>query len=192
MDFAYRYTSTILSDALHMQLEGYDQADQNASGGGGGKKGNKSNAQKSEDGDVSLAALRMAIASRMAHQFTGQGNMSKEFLKNLADERNRISLVQQAKDEKGGAGVTIGGVKLPHERYCLTGMGWGLKNEWESEGEESDDEAMVEGAAAQGEDVQMEDMGEGMDEDEEGEGQMEDLFGPDDADKDADAEMQDT
>lgn len=189
MDFAYRYTSAILSDALHMQQEGYDQAD-NASGSK--KGGNKSNASKSEEGDISVAALRMAIQSRMAHQFTGQGNLPKEFLKSLADERNRISLQQQAKDDKSNSGVTIGGIKLPHERYCLTGMGWGLKNEWESEGEESDgDEEIANAAVAatDGDDMQLDDAEEAMDEEGEG-GTMEDVFGADDGDKDGDAEME--
>ena len=198
MDFAYRYTSGILSDALHMQLEGYDQAE-SALAAASKKGGNKNNASKqSDDGDVSLPALRMAIASRMAHQFTGQGNLPKEFLKGLADERNRISLQQQVKDDKTGSGITIGGVKLPHERYCITGMGWGLKNEWDSEGEESDiDETIVRERPAvtgEGEDAQMPDADEeeGMEEDEDGEGKMEDLFGADEANEDKDAEMEDT
>jgi transcription initiation factor TFIID subunit 9B len=193
MDFAYRYTSTILSDALHIQLEGYDQSE----GGAGGKKdkGGKSGAAKADEGDVSLAALRMSIASRLAHQFTGQGNLPKEYLKQLADERNRISLQQQLKDDKSAPGASVGGVRLPHERYCLTGMGWGLKNEWESEGEESDEEidfpvAPIPGDAA---DTQMEEAGDDMEEEDEG-GNMEDVFGPDGgADgKDGDAEMQDS
>lgn len=193
MDFAYRYTSTILSDALHIQLEGYDQAE----GANSNKKtgGNKGGANKADEGDVSLAALRMSIASRLSHQFTGQGNLPKEFLKQLADERNRISLQQQSKDDKGGSGVTIGGIRLPHERHCLTGTGWGLKNEWESEGEESEeDEELPPGPTeADAGDAQMGEAGEGMDEDDEM-GTMEDVFGPDGGDdpKDGDAEMQDS
>lgn len=193
MDFAYRYTSTILSDALHIQLEGYDQSE----GTGPGKKGGgaKSNANKADEGDVSLAALRMSIASRLAHQFTGQGNLPKEFLKQLADERNRMSLQHQLKDEKGNSGATIGGVRLPHERYCLTGSGWGLKNEWESEGEETDEDIELPTGPISGEsgDAQMAEAGEEM-EDEDEMGTMEDVFGPDAGDerKDGDAEMQDS
>lgn len=192
MDFAYRYTSTILSDALHIQLEGYDQSE----GGSSGKKaGGKGNANKADEGDVSLAALRMSIASRLAHQFTGQGNLPKEYLKQLADDRNRISLQQQLKDEKGSAGAIVSGIRLPHERYCLTGTGWGLKNEWDSEGEESDEEIDLPTAPIPGEaaDTQMGDADEGMEDEDEG-GTLEDVFGPDGGEdaKDGDAEMQDS
>lgn len=190
MDFAYRYTSAVLGDALHIQNEAYDQADGSAQTKG---RGAKQNANKAEEGDISLAALRMSIGSRMGYQF--QGSLPKEFLKTLADERNRISLNMQSRDgEKSGP--TIGGVKLPHEKYCLTGFGWGLKDEWESEGEESvvDDEAEEEAQEKpQPEDLMQMDEKEG-DEDEEGLGTMEDVFGPDDGGgeevKDGDGDVQ--
>lgn len=196
MDFAYRYTSSILSDALHIQNEGYDQADNAVPGKSGGRGAAAKNAaaQRAEEGDVSMNALRMSIASRMSHQFQGRGSLPKEFLKQLAEDRNRISLNAQAKDEKGGAGVMIGGIRLPHERYCLTGQGWGLKEEWDSEGEESIQDTADVPPAAEGEDVNMDDeMGEGGDE--EGVGNMEDVFGADDTgegDKDGDEEMEDS
>jgi transcription initiation factor TFIID subunit 9B len=195
MDFAYRYTSTILSDALHIQQEGYNDTEHSTNS----KKGTKSNASKNDDGDVSITALRMSIASRVAHQFTGQANLPKEFLKGLADERNRISLLQQAKDEKSGSGINIGGIKLPHERHLMTGTGWGLKHEWESEGEESDDDAddaddADVAPAEEAADARMNDgdEDEGM-EDDEGMGTMEDVFGADDdAGTGGDAEMKDS
>lgn len=193
MDFAYRYTSTILSDALHIQLEGYDQSEN----GGAGKKGagGKGGANKADEGDVSLAALRMSIASRLSHSFTGQGDLPKEYLKQLADDRNRVSLQQQLKDDKASSGANIGGVRLPHERYCLTGMGWGLKNEWESEGEESDEDMDAPAAPVTSgpADAAMADVDEGMEDEDEG-GTFEDVFGPDAANdaKDDDAEMQDS
>ena len=193
MDFAYRYTSSILNDALHIQNEGYDQAESTAQTKGGRGAAAKNAAQKAEEGDVSMAALRMSIASRMSHQFQGHSNLPKEFLKQLADERNRISLNAQAKDEKGGAGITIGGIRLPHERYCLTGSGWGLKEEWDSEGEESVNGDGVLAPGADGDDMQMEELGE--DEDEEGAGNMDDVFGTTDdidLDNDGDEEMQDS
>lgn len=189
MDFAYRYTSSVLSDALYIQTEAYDQADVATNAKGRGAKHNQKN---SEEGDISLAALRMAIGSKMGHQF--QSSLPKEFLKTLADERNRISLSSQARDgDKGGP--LIGGVKLPHEKYCLTGLGWGLKDEWDSEGEETPDEAEPE-EKPEPEDLMMEDGG-GNEDDEEGLGDMEDVFGPDNGDgggggdKDGDADMQD-
>lgn len=186
MDFAYRYTSSVLSDALHIQNEAYDQAE---AGTGGKGRGSKQNPKHSEEGDVSLAALRMAIGTKMGHQF--QGSLPKEFLKTLADERNRISLSSQARDGDRG-GPMVGGVKLPHEKYCLTGTGWGLKDEWDSEGEETAEEDEAE-QEAEPEDLLMEDRQGGEEDDEEGLGTMEDVFGPDDGggDKDGDADMQD-
>ncbi len=191
MDFAYRYTSSILNDALHIQNEGYDQAEGAAQTKGGRGAAAKNAAQKAEEGDVSMAALRMSIASRMSHQFQGHSNLPKEFLKQLADERNRISLNAQAKDEKGGSGMMIGGIRLPHERYCLTGAGWGLKEEWDSEGEESVDDDGDAAPGAHGDDMQMDELGEGGDE--EGLGNIDDVFGADgDLDNDGDEEMQDS
>ncbi|KEF54178.1 uncharacterized protein A1O9_09973 [Exophiala aquamarina CBS 119918] len=187
MDFAYRYTSTVLTDALYIQSEAYDQADGGTQTKG---RGAKQNQKQLEEGDISIAALRMAIGSKVGHQF--QGSLPKEFLKTLADERNRISLTSQAKDgDKGGP--MVGGLKLPHEKYCLSGVGWGLKDEWDSEGEESpdDDEEQPEDRP-EPEDLMMEDGG-GGDGDEEGMGNIEDVFGPDDGkgDKDGDEEMED-
>jgi len=179
MDFAYRYTSAVLGDALHIQTEGYDGADGGTQTKGRGAKQNQS---KNEEGDISMNALRIAIGSRMGNQF--QGSLPKEFLKQQADERNRISLQSQTRDgEKSGA--MIGGFRLPHEKYCLTGVGWGLKDEWDSVGEESvaDPE---EQERPEPEDLMQVDDKE-MDEDEEGGGTMEDIFGDQD-DKDADVD----
>jgi transcription initiation factor TFIID subunit 9B len=170
MDFAYRYTSSILSDALHIQSEGYDQADgaTQAKGRGANKGQNKS-----EEGDVSLASLRLAIGSRMSYQF--QGSMPKEFLKSLAEERNRIGLGIGLRDSEK-SGPMIGGVKLPHERYCLTGVGWGLRDEWDSEGEESEESRPVSRDNESGDVMQLDE----LDEDENGMGTIEDVFGEDD------------
>lgn len=206
MDFAYRYTSSVLGDALHIQNEGYDQVEggsqqpggRGRGGGAGGSKGGTGAQNKAgggDEGDLSLSSLRLAIGSRMAYQF--QTNMPKDFLKGVAEERNRIGLAVGMRDSDKG-GPTIAGVKLPHERYCLTGVGWGLKEEWDSEGEETVDE---EGdAVAPAEAMQM-DGPEDLGEDEEGEdggGTMEDVFGTDDAadatagDSGDDAEMEGT
>ncbi|OAP65057.1 hypothetical protein AYL99_01029 [Fonsecaea erecta] len=182
MDFAYRYTSSVLADALHIQNEAYDQADGGTQSKG---RGSKANPNKGEEGDISLAALRMSIGSRMGYQF--QGSLPKEFLKQLADERNRISMQTQIRDSDK-SGPMIGGVRLPHEKYCLTGVGWGLKDEWDSEGEESEDQAEGE-ERPEPEDLMQMDEKEGN-EDEEGLGTMEDVFGPDDGggEKEADAD----
>lgn len=52
--------------------------------------------------------------------------MGKEFWLEQAAERNRIGLPK----------VVRGG--LPEEKWCLTGVGWGLKEEWSSEEEEQE------------------------------------------------------
>ena len=197
MDFAYRYTSSILGDALHIQNEGYDVADgatsQNATQtkgrGAGASKGQRQGNAGAEEGDINLSSLRLAIGSRMSYQFQ-QNNIPKEFLKSLAEERNRIGLNVGLREGEKSAGPIIGGVRLPHERYCLTGVGWGLKEAWDSEGEESAEED-----EATGEDHTMQlDGHDEMDEDEDGLGTMEDVFGPNDAEdgEGADEKMEDT
>ena len=180
MDFAYRYSSGVLTDALHIQTEAYDQADGAAQTKG---RGSKQNQNKSEEGDISISALRMSIGSRLGYQF--QSSLPKEFLKQVADERNRISLQAQTRDSDKG-GPVIGGVRLPHEKYCLTGMSWGLKEEWDSEGEESIAQPEEQDRPEPDDLMQMDDRQE--DEDLEGEGTMEDVFGPS-GDRDADGDL---
>ena len=188
MDFAYRYTSSVLSDAVHVQAEGYDNVASSASndannargrgrGGGGagaaGRGAGGTGASAAEEGDVSLSALRMAIASRTSYQF--QGSLPKEFLKGLAEERNRIGLGVGLRE----SGTVVGGVRLPSEKYCLTGVGWGLKDEWDSEGEEK---VELEGGGDVDMMGQVEGGGEEDDAGEDGMGAMEDVFGEEAAD----------
>lgn len=181
MDFAYRYTSAVLSDALHILNEGYDQsAAEGTHTKGRGKK------QNNEDGDISLNCLRMSIQSRLGYQFSG--SLPKEFLKSLADEKNRIALGPAVREtDNTKVGPLIGGIRLPHERHCLTGMSWGLKDEWESEGEEEIDDpsnpTRVDGMQVDEDDEMEQDL------DEEGAGRMEDLFG-EEGGGDGDTEMQ--
>ena len=125
----------------------------------------------SGDEGISVTALRQAIASRTGYSF--QGALPKEFMLEQAQERNRVTL---PKVERGY------GVMLPPEKHCLTGVGWNLKDEWDSEEEilEKDN-----GAANKGkEDQNMGGMDGAMDEDEdeEGVGRMEDVFGEDGGD----------
>ena len=72
------------------------------------------------------------------------------------------------------------GLQLPEEKYCLTGVGWNLRGEWESEeGEFEDGEDEEERAAVKlnGDgDVGM-GVVEGEGEEEDGAGRMEDVFG---------------
>lgn len=107
LDFAYRYTSSILSDAI-----AYEPPAHNTS--------SKKNA-KDED-VVSLNALRTAVQARAQHQFSS--SLPKEFLSDIAQERNKIALPRVDREF---------GVRLPPERYCFTGVGWGVKEAWEEE-----------------------------------------------------------
>ncbi|KNG87550.1 transcription initiation factor TFIID, 31kD subunit [Aspergillus nomiae NRRL 13137] len=153
LDFAYRYTSGVLQDASISRRRAML---------------------------APLPALRLSIASRLHYQF--QTGLPKEFLMDVAAERNRVAL----------PGATRG---LPPERFCLTGVGWNMKDEWESEGEEEveEEEEPKESnhAGAGGE----EEEGDGGEEDEDG--KMEDIFGEDavmgdgDGDDDGDKDMTD-
>lgn len=131
LDFAYRYTSGVLQDALHLQAEGYPETGNQTGGGGRGQHIN------SDLSNLDLQALRLSIQSRMHYQF--QQGLPKEFLLDMATEKNRVGLPGVGRGrpkENEESGATVGGMTLPHERYCLTGVGWGLKDEWDSEGEE--------------------------------------------------------
>jgi len=78
----------------------------------------------------------------------------------LAAEKNKTAMPPVGKDW---------GMRLPPERYTMTGVGFGMQDEWESEGEEEVEE---EGKDAIMNEAEEEDENE----DEEG-GRMEDLYG---------------
>jgi transcription initiation factor TFIID subunit 9B len=165
MDLAYRYTSSTLQDAVHLASEAYAPSG----------PGSKPSAVNADLNAVTLQSLRLAIGSRTHYQFNPQ--LPKETYQELAQERNRIALPPISKDT---------GLKLPPERYCLTGVGWSLKEEWESEGEEEVEEVQ----SKNGGDLVMKDGDEEEEEavDEE-DGRMEDFFGEDEvADEDKDME----
>lgn len=161
LDFAYRYTSSILSDAQRLSAEGY--AGQPDRGG----RGNKTEPGASEN--ITVTSIRQAIASRQGYSF--QGHLPKEFMLEQAAERNRIALPKVQ-----GRGY---GVQLPPEKYCLTGAGWTIKDEWSSD--ENEDGEPLNGVAApkKPEDETMGGMDGTGDEDEPGDGEMEDIFGED-------------
>ncbi|KAI4159007.1 MAG: hypothetical protein L6R39_000432 [Caloplaca ligustica] len=129
LDFAYRYTSSTLQDALHLTSEGYGTQ---ASGPV------KSAASNTDLSAVTLSSLRLSIASRTHYQFSP--TLSKDFYHEIAQERNQVQLPPAGKDW---------GIRLPPEQYCLTGVGWKVKDEWASvikseEGDESGlDQLMV-------------------------------------------------
>jgi transcription initiation factor TFIID subunit 9B len=117
MDFAYRYTSGVLQDALLFS----DAINGTANTGG-----------QNPPSSINNDDLRMSIASRVNHQFNT--SLPKEFLLDIAQERNRVAL------------PTVGpefGVRLPPEKYCLTGVNWDLKSggeEWMDVEDDEEDE----------------------------------------------------
>lgn len=165
LDFAYRHSSSILSDALHLSADAYmSQQTRSRDAPPGG-------AYRDADGQVSAIAVQLAIQSRLQYQFSG-GMLSKEFLLETAQTRNKIALPRVLQNEWG--------VRLPNERFVLTGVPWSLKEKWPSEDLGGDEGA--DGGAMEG--VEIEEQGV---EDGEG-GTMDDLFGSGDADQDMDQE----
>jgi transcription initiation factor TFIID subunit 9B len=125
LDFAYRYTSSILSDA-----QSYEPPLPHNSGAGQSKK--RAAAAADDESGVSLNALRTAVAARAAGQFSA--TLPKEFLLDIAGEKNRVALPRVEREF---------GLRLPPERYCFTGAGWGVRERWEDEVEvEEEDEEM--------------------------------------------------
>lgn len=170
LDFAYRHTSSVLSDALHLSADPYTSH-------AGAKPSQTSGAAPVNVGDatVSANAVHLAVASRLGYQFrAGGGAASKEWMLELARERNKVALPKVAAHEWG--------VRLPNERFVLSGASWGLKDVWagmegdddeEEEEEEEDAEGAMEGVEMGGQNE--EDIGgDGV----EG-GTMGDVFGDD-------------
>lgn len=120
LDFAYRYTSSILADA-----QSYEPPQPHHAAGSAKKR----SAAAAEDDGVGLNALRTAVAARAAGQFTAA--LPKEFMGEIASERNRIALPRVEREF---------GLRLPPERYCFTGLGWGVRERWEEEVEEEEDD----------------------------------------------------
>ncbi|KAK0944959.1 Transcription initiation factor TFIID subunit 9 [Friedmanniomyces endolithicus] len=155
LDFAYRYTSGVLSDSLRLSAEGY--AGQPERGAGRGRGAGAAGAGDAGAGEgITVTSLRQAIA-----------------------KRNRVALPKVERSY---------GVQLPPEKYCLTGVGWNLKDEWDSDEDVEDEEDDgMEGVGAQPKPLTNgtahtateDDVGMGgVDgEDEEGEGRIEDVFG---------------
>ncbi|KAL2039283.1 hypothetical protein N7G274_007951 [Stereocaulon virgatum] len=177
LDFAYRYTASTLQDALHFTSEGYGTTSSTGAGAGAagssGRKGAENAAAHHDLSAVTLSALRLSIASRTHYQFNS--TLPKEFYGELAAERNRVALPGPQKEW---------GMRLPPEQYCLLGVGWELKEEWDEEMGDADEGVGV-GVMEEGED------GEGgEDEEEEEGGRMEDIFGGGADGGDADREME--
>lgn len=119
--------------------------------------------------------MQLAVGNRLQYQFSGGnggGGLSKEFLLETARARNKIALPRVLQNEWG--------VRLPSERFVMSGVPWGLKGEWVEAVDEEDGDLM------EGVQTEVEEGVEGGEEGE-GEGTMEDLFGGD-ADQDMDKE----
>lgn len=125
------------------------------------------------DAIVTANAVKLAIGARLAYQFrggggaTGGGAISKDALASIAAERNKVALPRVPPGEWG--------VRLPSEKFVLSGVGWGLRDvlarnaEDDSEDDDDDDE-MVDAMEHQPNDEDV--GGDGV----EG-GTMEDIFG---------------
>jgi transcription initiation factor TFIID subunit 9B len=87
LDFAYRHSSSVLSDVLRLSSDAYilqqTRARDAPPGGGFGEA----------DGQVCANAVLLAIQSRLQYQFSG-GNggrgLSKESLLGMAQKRNKV------------------------------------------------------------------------------------------------------
>jgi transcription initiation factor TFIID subunit 9B len=145
LDFAYRHTSSILSDALHLSADPYTTH-------AGARPSATSGAAPVNAGDaaVTASAVQLAIASRLGYQFRGGGGaaaagggVSKDWMMELARERNRVALPRVPPAEWG--------VRLPSERFVLSGVGWGLRDAWAGMGDDMDDEDEDDDGGGEGE-----------------------------------------
>jgi len=150
--FGSGYTSSVLQDALLFS----DAINGTANTGG-----------TNPPATITIQDLRMSVASRINHQFNT--SLPKEFLLEIAQERNKVALPTVGKEF---------GVRLPPEKYCLTGINWDLsatREEWMDESDEEPEPEMPRlgfsgGAIADG-------PGEGM--------ELDDVFGSSGQDGDA-------
>ncbi|CAK7895089.1 transcription initiation factor TFIID subunit 9 [[Candida] anglica] len=98
MDFAHRYTTGVLKDALT-----YNDHSKSTSSG----------ISSSSNSTVNTDDIRLAIAARTNYQF--KPTPPKELLLELAQERNSKPLPPV---------IPKWGLNLPPEKYCLTGKDW--------------------------------------------------------------------
>lgn len=152
LDFAYRHTSSVLSDAIHLSADPYTS---HAGSKPSAASGAAAMAPAGGDASVSANAVQLAIASRLAFQFRGGaggasagGGASKEWLLELARERNKVALPR--------VGAVEWGARLPSERFVLSGVSWGLRDSWapgaaagEDEDDEDEEDLRLEGASSE-------------------------------------------
>ncbi|ODV78619.1 transcription factor TAFII-31 [Suhomyces tanzawaensis NRRL Y-17324] len=104
MDFAHRYTKSVLKDALTYN----DHA--------------KPSGASTNNTTVNTDDIRLAIAARTNYQF--KPTPPKELLLELAEERNAKPLPPV---------IPKWGLNLPPEKYCLTARDWDTLEEEEEE-----------------------------------------------------------
>jgi transcription initiation factor TFIID subunit 9B len=180
LDFSYRHASSILNDAIHLSADPYTS---HAGGRSSATAGAAAQALAAAGGDATVTAnaVRLAIQARLGYQFrggSGAGGLSKEWLLDVAREKNKVALPKVAPNDWGA--------RLPSERFVLTGVSWGLKDVWAETGDDDSDDDGEEivlgggdGAAMDGIETNAEDIGgDGV----EG-GTMEDVFGGDEMDQ---------
>ncbi|KAK6496727.1 Transcription initiation factor TFIID subunit 9 [Arthrobotrys musiformis] len=112
MDIAYRYTNSVLQDALLY----WDAAHPATTTG-------------QPPPQITMSDLKMAISAKVNHQFVAAP--PKEFLLDVSLERNKVALPTVKKDW---------GTKLPLEQYCLTGVNWELLAEPTDDGADEEEE----------------------------------------------------
>lgn len=150
------YTSSVLQDAL--LISDTTTTNNTANTGGANPPAN-----------ITTDDLQLSVASRINHQFNN--SLPKEFLLEIAQERNKIALPPIAKDF---------GVRLPPEKYCLTGVNWDLsetQEDWMEGGDDDEEEEEDEPLEPPTAPVEGPDGVDEMDEDDfvdEGDGQAED------------------
>ncbi|KAI9665346.1 MAG: Transcription initiation factor TFIID subunit 9 [Alyxoria varia] len=166
LDYAYRYTVGVLSDAQHLASEGYTtHVGPGMSSSGARARELSSTSAGSKDGELNVQTIRMAVASRAAANTGGAGsggpasggglagggqggpstgsglpNLPKESMLELARDVNAVRLQDptateamgdsgQGGGQGGGVYALLGskfGIKLPGEKYLLSGVGWGI------------------------------------------------------------------
>ncbi|KAK4188505.1 transcription initiation factor IID, 31kD subunit-domain-containing protein [Podospora australis] len=137
LDFAYRHTSAVLQDALQLSADPYTFA--------AGAKASSTTGQvpvNVGDATVTASAVQLAISSRLGFQFRSSGGAaSKDWLMDLAKERNKVALSRIPASEWG--------VRLPGERFVLSGTSWGLRDVWAGQEamEDTSDDDDVDGNA---------------------------------------------
>jgi transcription initiation factor TFIID subunit 9B len=123
IDFAYRYTRSILSDAATLSAEGYGGSS------GSGTEQHKSRGSGAAAGDdVTMTAVRLAASARQIGQLPP--HMNKADLIDLAQDTNRIGLPVVQREF---------GIRLPGDKFLLTGGSFRLQDEWEEDEDAPDD-----------------------------------------------------